>query len=384
VLARSSLEAKYTPTTFGYDDKVLDRYDKVLSTFGAVNRNDLIAANSSWQLLGSGCEGNIFAWKYVVVKTFKPKQSPFRNCLPRDPNMRLKSNENDHDLYTTRWPTEIPASLIAGTEQGFLPVKDILFARYSPGQEAQWHLVTPFMKGGTLQTHAKSVSQSRSDGEVSIRTLDIRFRPRFEELLTELQLLHSRGLCHNDVKPDNIFIAGSSTDADGSWLLGDLGNVRELSHPYHTSRLWTHSNGQLPDCRGNDALRAIKTYLQFLRHAGDSSTRATSEFDHALLEAQEPWARLLWHADGAGADLGTESILQWSAEQDHPHNEPSSISAMNSARMRNWRSWLLLPFVGRHGIYERTSAAALKISATEGWTRILALTWVLGVPVGRC
>jgi serine/threonine protein kinase len=113
--------------------------------------------------------------------------------------MRLKSNENDHDLYTTRWPTEIPASLIAGTEQGFLPVKDILFARYSPGQEAQWHLVTPFMKGGTLQTHAKSVSQSRSDGEVSIRTLDIRFRPRFEELLTELQLLHSRGLCHNDV-----------------------------------------------------------------------------------------------------------------------------------------------------------------------------------------
>jgi hypothetical protein len=50
--------------------------------------------------------------------------------------MRLKSNENDHDLYTTRWPTEIPASLIAGTEQGFLPVKDILFARYSPGQEA--------------------------------------------------------------------------------------------------------------------------------------------------------------------------------------------------------------------------------------------------------
>jgi serine/threonine protein kinase len=318
VLARSSLEAKYTNTSFADDGKVLDLYDNVLSAFGAANRSDLIAAKSSWQPLGSGCEGNTFAWNDLVVKAFKPKQSTFRNCLPRDLAVRLRSNESEANLHTTRWPTDIPAPLIAGTGQGFLPVKDLFVARSSPGQETQWHLVTPFMEGETLQTLAKSVLQSRSDDELSIRTLDIRFRPRFEELLAALQLLHSRGLCHDDVKPDNIFVANSSSKADGAWLLGDLGNVRKLSHPYHASRLWTHSNGQLPDCRANDGLRAIKTYLQFLRHAVGSSTIATSEFDHALFKTQEPWARLLWRADRTGADLRTESLLQWSIEDDHP------------------------------------------------------------------
>jgi serine/threonine protein kinase len=310
----------------------------------------MIAAKASWQPLGSGCEGSTFAWNDLVIKTFKPKQSPFRNCLPRDLAVRSRPNESKADLYTTRWPTEIPASMTAGTVQGFLPVRDVFFARSSPGQETRWHLVTPLMEGGTLQTLAKSVSQSRSDGEVSIRTLDTRFRPRFEEMLAALQLLHSRGLCHDDVKPDNIFITKSSTEADGSRLLGDWGNVRQLSHPYHASRLWTRSNGQLSDCRANDALRVIKTYLHLLRHAGDSSTSATSEFDHALLEAWDPWARLLWRADGAGADLRIESLLRWSVEEEHPQNEPSPISAMKSSRMRSWRSWLLLQFVGRQGI----------------------------------
>jgi hypothetical protein len=384
VLARSSLEAKYTTTTFRDDDEVLDRYDDASSTFGTANRSDLIAANSSWQLLGSGCEGNTFAWNDMVVKTFKPKQSPFRNCLPRDLAVRLQPDESEADIHTTRWPTEIPASLIAGTQQGFLMVKDVFFTRSSPEQEAQWHLITPFMEGGTLQTLAKSVSRSQTDDAVSIRTLDTRFRPRFEELLATLQLLHNRGLCHDDVKPDNIFTTNSSTKADGSWLLGDLGNVRQLSHPYHSSRLWRHSNGHLPDCRANDALRATKTYLQFLRHAVDGSTSVTSEFDRALLEAQEPWARLLWRADNAGVVLRTESLLMWSAEEDRTQSSPSSVSAVQPVRTRSWRSWLLLPFVGWQGVDKRASAAALKISASEGWTRILALTWVLGVPVGRC
>jgi serine/threonine protein kinase len=271
-----------------------------------------------------------------------------------------------------------------GSTQGFLPVGDVFFASSSQEQEAQWHLVTPLMKGGTLQTLAKTIARNQTDIDLSIRTLDIRFRPRLDELLSVLEALHSKGLCHDDLKLDNIFVDEPSTEEDGSWLLGDLGNVRETSHPYHFSRIWTYSNKQLPDCRANDALRMTKTYLQFLRHAVDSSRNTRSGFDKALLEAKEPWARLLWHAHGAGNHLRAESVLESSSGDEHPESPISSVSLAHPRPTRTWTMWLLLPFHGWHSTHERASASALKITASDASAKILGLTWVLGVPVGRC
>lgn len=384
VLARSSLEAKYTTTIFSNTAELLDRYDSVLDGDVAANRSALMTAKASWGPLGSGCEGSTFVWNQHVIKTFKPEGSPLRNCLPPELAGDSQSIERQTCSPGTRWPAEIPASLVMGTIQGFLPVGDAFYASASPEQEAQWHLVTPLMEGGTLQTLAKTMARSYTDTELSIRTLDVRFRPRFDELLGVLQVLHSRGLCHDDLKLDNVFVAQPSTEHDGKWLLGDLGNVREVSHPYHASKIWMHSNRQLPDCRANDALRATKTYLQFLRHAVSSSRSTRSEFDKALLEAREPWARILWRAHVAGNNLRAENALKWSTGDEKPTNPASLDSLTHPSLAGSWALWLFLPFHGWQSDRERASASTLKITASDAWAKILGLTWILGVPVGRC
>lgn len=261
----------------------------------------------------------------------------------------------------------------------------------SPEQKAEWHLVMPLMEGGTLQNLAKNFLQSQPEGKASVRDLDIRFRPRFNKVLMALQRLHAKGLCHDDVKTDNIFIGASTAEADGPWLLGDLGNVREVSHPYHTSRLWTHSNSQLPDCRANDALRAVKAYLQFLRAAfkGTKSTTPTTDFDLALVDARESWAHLLWRADVAGSALQIEQVLKCSAEAEHPGNSIGFVAMPHRNIMVDVRAWLLRPFTGWRSVYRRAVTSTFKTSVNEGGTRKLALTklaltWFLGVPVGSC
>lgn len=384
VLARQSLEAKYTTTTFNDTADLLNRYDSVLDGDVAANRSALLAAKARWRPLGAGCEGSTFAWNQHVIKTFKSNGSPLRNCLPPELAGDSQSSERQTCSPGTRWPTEIPASLVMGTTQGFLPVGDAFFASSSPEQEPQWHLVTPLMKGGTLQSLAKTIARNQTDTELSIRTLDVRFRPRFNELLSALEVIHSRGLCHDDLKLDNVFVDESSPDDDGLWLLGDLGNVRQVSHPYHASKIWMHSNKELPDCRANDALRATKTYLQFLRRAVDSSRGTRSGVDKALLEAREPWARLLWRAHGAGDNLRTGSVLKWSIRDEKP-TRPASLDLLAHASLaRSWTMWPLPAFHGWQGTHERASASALKITASDAWAKILGLTWILGVPVGRC
>jgi serine/threonine protein kinase len=319
-----------------------------------------------------------------VIKTYKTTRTRFRNCLSHSLVDDLHLNDDQDNQYPTRWPTELPATLLAGSEPGFLPARDAFFASSSPSEEAQWHLVTPLAEGGTLQTLARHVLHDATAGNVSIQSLDNRFRPKFNDLLLAIQYLHAQGLCHDDIKPDNIFVGAPITEEDGPWILGDLGNARHLSHPYHTSRVWTWSNSQLPDCRANDALRAVKTYLQFLRQISSTSTamRPEKDFDLALSEAKESWTRLFWLANGAGNDLRIEQVMLWAATEET--NATDLIRMPHRKVLGFTRAWLLSPFVGWQDELTRAADMALKISASDGWTRKLALTWFLGVPVGRC
>ena len=384
VQARRSLEAKFTTTQFEDDAEVSSRYNNISSTF---DRDELLAARPDWRLLGSGCEGSAFTWNGLVIKTYKTTRSRFRNCFASSlvGDLILKNDENLR--YPTRWPTEIPATLLVGSEPGFLPARDAFFASPSPSEVAQWHLVTPLAEGGTLQSLARQVLQDAPEGDLSIQSLDSRFRPKFNDMLQAIQNLHEQGLCHDDIKPDNIFVGTSmAAGEDGPWIIGDLGNARHILHPYHTSRVWTQSNSQLPDCRANDALRAVKTYLQFLRQISSTSSamRPDEDFDSALPEAKEPWARLFWLADDAGNDLSVEQVKIWAAMEDNPTEGADQIPMPHRNALGFARTWLLSPFAGWQSELSRAADVALKISASDGWTRKLALTWFLGVPAGRC
>ncbi|ORY70214.1 uncharacterized protein BCR38DRAFT_455048 [Pseudomassariella vexata] len=290
---REALRDKYRPTAFSSD--VLRNSTaqwKFASKDHSQDPDHLWENRAKWKPLGSGYEGETFIYDNAVVKTFTMR-SPLRNCVP-DTNPSL------------RWPTEIPASLLLGNVSmvaedenadalGFVSIKDYFLA--GAGSSAQWHLVTPFFEAGNLE---KSAGRLRAEG-VNYRDLDARFRPSFNRLLTALDRMHtSQNLCHDDIKPDNIFVSFSdeSYEADTHWVFADLGNARQPSHPYHSSRLWSTANGQRPDCRVNDVVRLAKSYVLFLRQA---SARISKEeipglapFDEAFFAGQEPWSRLYW------------------------------------------------------------------------------------------
>ena len=368
LLYRSELRAKYSRTEFETGDASLWR---TAFADSELPRN-LLANRNQWQVLGSGWEGKTFAFNGSVIKTFTPGQSPFRNCPLDHPEVR--------------WPTEIPASLELGGfwEQddvslsndsavthkpisGFLPVMAHFKASASPKAAAEWHLVTPLLPGGNLNNLAKSL---RAQGTLTdFREVDKVYRPAFNRLLRTMESLHRRGFCHDDVKPSNVFVKD-----DTQWVLGDLGNVRHVSHPYHTSRLWIKDNSQLADCRANDAVRALKSYLQFIRAA----TPDRGEFDAAFFSGTETVSRLFWRSLEDAAFLSAAELRGLSLEED------PELPAYEETSRDTCSTPISSFFVGRRRALSRAVDAALQTKFSERAARWAALTWIFGVPVEEC
>lgn len=102
---------------------------------------------------------------------------------------------------------------------------------------------------------------------------------------------------HDDVKMDNIFISPTN-----SFLLGDLGNVREHAHDLHTLKD-IHTGAK--DYRVGDTQRAIRTYLTFLRvSCGDKRW-----FDYEFGARREEWSKFYWRCKDSNA---TAKELLWS------------------------------------------------------------------------
>ncbi|OAL02686.1 hypothetical protein IQ06DRAFT_292025 [Phaeosphaeriaceae sp. SRC1lsM3a] len=302
--SRQSLAAKYSPTHFGATHRELQSRAKRPDIDDHHFRDHLLSQREHWQRLGEGWEGKVFSYKDSVIKTFTPGRSPFRNCAPETEDAGEK------------WPTEIAASLRFGGHKhntpgseltdddyastalhGFLPVKSYFKAAASEGQEEEWHLVTPMLKGGNLKDLAKKVAHNPK--LTKTRDMDAYFRPVFENLLSDIQRLHEANYCHDDIKPNNVFIANRT-----HWVLGDLGNLRHVTHPYHSSQLWA-DNDQLSDCRANDVMRLLKTYMQFLKR----STNNDNAFNDEFMAGKEPFSRLFWMAS-RDAPVMSASILR--------------------------------------------------------------------------
>lgn len=313
-VSRQSLAAKYSPTNFGAPRRKLQSRSKRPDIEDNHFRDHILSQREHWTSLGKGWEGKVYSYKDSVIKTFTPGRSPFRNCAP------------DTEDVGQKWPTEIAASLRFGGHKhnnpeaqttddedayastalhGFLPVKSYFKAAQSEGQEEEWHLVTPLLKGGNLKDLAKKVVKNPK--LTKTRDMDAYFRPVFEVLLSDIQRLHEANYCHDDVKPNNIFIANRT-----HWVLGDLGNLRHVTHPYHSSQLWA-DNDQLRDCRANDVMRLLKSYMQFLKR----STNNDKVFNDEFMEGKEPFSRLFWMASRAAQDMSA-AILRRISMAEYP------------------------------------------------------------------
>lgn len=195
------------------------------------------------------------------------------------------------------------------TFEGFLPVKAYFKAPPSYTGVPEWHLVTPLLKGGNLNKLAKKLSRNLKGK--SIKEIDTQYRPALEDLLINMERLHEAKYCHSDIKPAKVFV-----EDDTNWLLGDLGNLRHLSHPYHSSRLWL-DNKQLKDYRANDVMRVLKSYLQFIKAA----SQHREQFDETFFQDMEPLSRLFWTAS-ADAERMSAARLRELSQAEYPERAP--------------------------------------------------------------
>lgn len=268
--------------------------------------------------LGSGKEGSAALYvdvptgDVVVVKTFF---SHGQNTVPLD-------LAGEFSTFSTSWPSEIEAGLLlAGSKIGndslYVPVKDYFILQVD-SSDWSWAMVTPFVGRGNLEELAEATKVHKRTPQ----KLDIIFRPVLNAVLERLSPLHAAGYCHNDIKPDNVFIADTK-----HWLLGDLGSVREFHHPWHTTRRIRREN-QWSDCKQNDVRRALKTYLWFIRNAcGDLAA-----FDSAFYVEEQAWSKLYW--DFIRQPASIEVMLERSKELD-PNDQPEWKSEDSTASVES-------------------------------------------------
>jgi hypothetical protein len=390
---RQSLAAKYAATDFHEAPPQVVRRANLKDI-----QDELLTNRGAWRVLGEGWEGKVFAYNGSVIKTFTPGRSPFRNCRhltsnrspenirstsrPRLEALTLREDIQASPAFATtseKWPTEIAASLRFGgsildthhhdaanaTFEGFLPVAAYFKASASPSQSPEWHLVTPLLKDGNLETLANKLAL-RLDPECH-QAIDARYRPVFERLLTSMQRLHEEGYCHDDVKPANIFVRH-----ENSWVLGDLGNVRHVAHPYHSSRLWK-DNAQLEDCRANDVMRALKSYAKFVQISADNQ----DDFNKEFLMGKQPLSKLFWTASASAPSMSTARLRELS-HIEHPRKPPTSG---NHEPLRHTGPSPILALVSRSWALRRAVDHALQTRMGEKLARWWATVYVFGVPV---
>ncbi|KAH7116571.1 hypothetical protein B0J13DRAFT_653575 [Dactylonectria estremocensis] len=322
--------------------------------------DDIWAHRHEWKSLGAGSEGEAFTHNGTVIKVYEKAHHPFRNCVP-DTSPEV------------RWPTEIAASLLlGGTADSQLSQQDMEFL---PG-EPRWHFLTQFLPFGNIMKLAKHLRNS--EHTYTAHELDLVFRPSLERLLQALTRMHSQhNLCHDDIKPDNIWLSEVK-----HWILADLGNVREPSHPYHSSILWSRLNENLPDCRVNDVMRLLKSYLLFLRASVDD----TAAFDTQFFQANEGWAQLYWNTlNTVQADelVSASSVQTLSDDLDPTTRRLRDPSVTGRDPPSLWNPLDRL-FLSKEHLVERAVRYELQMTAADGVARIWGMTWILGVPVGRC
>ena len=362
---RNALAAKYSPTEFNTNVDYLQTLESRPDDETLRFQDDLLANRADWRALDKGWEGTTFLYGDSVIKTYTPGQSPFRNCA--------------WGMVSEQWPTEIPASVLCGGFsqnhdlepsihnatlglEGFLPVK-AYFKASSWSNADEWHLVTPFVAEGSLKKFAKKISEEQRD----YRPIDTQYRPVFNRLLHNLGKLHDAGYCHDDIKPENIFVRDES-----NWILGDLGQLRHISHPYHTSLTW-RENKQLDDCRANDVVRLLKSYICFIQASANDKSVMNAE----LFDPSAPLSRLLWWTLSRSSSISTLELRDRSLIEQPKRSATTQVGEDIQLTALSTTRW------GVHALdWGRRSAIdyVVDMRVSENRARWRGLVWVFGLP----
>ncbi|MEW5856814.1 MAG: serine/threonine-protein kinase, partial [Cyanobacteriota bacterium] len=152
------------------------------------------------QTLGSGGFGNTF----LAEDTHMPSQ---RRCVIK----QLKPMANNPQMFQMaqdRFQRE--AAILEAMGEGSAQIPK-LYAYFS--EAGQFHLVQEFIEGQTL---TKKVQTQGLVPEHQVKEILV-------SLLPVLDYIHSKGIIHRDIKPDNIIIR----QRDGKPVLIDFGAVKE-------------------------------------------------------------------------------------------------------------------------------------------------------------
>ncbi|KAI0161997.1 hypothetical protein GGR57DRAFT_489826 [Xylariaceae sp. FL1272] len=361
---RRALLSKYSPTIFPPTSPG-EISDIPWNPSNSSATRPILEHRKEWKRVGGGCEGDVFVYGESVIKTFHISQSPLRNCMKG-----------------VRIPTEIQAMYTLGgrgtevrEETEFLLITDFFLEESEDTKEKSWYIIMPFLSSGNLENLAKRLREEN----LSIRELDTRFRASLNTMLNMLQKMHTDGLCHDDIKLDNIFVTDSpSRAANGThWVLADFGNVREIGHRYHSSLIWREA-GQNRDCRVNDVVRLVKGYVSFLRIA--SSGNGTKDFDDAFWEGRESWSRLYGSAvrEGVHGQVVAERLREKSEAL------PPLDGHMGLLKDRR-EAWRFGGRFGKYGLKKKTELELHRgIPLPEHKAKILGLASVFGKPTVEC
>lgn len=88
-----------------------------------------------------------------------------------------------------------------------------------------------------------------------------------------------------------------------------MGNLRQDFHPYHSKLLW-RENRQLADCRANDVICALKSYLRFVCDANTDDDAFNIEF----FKGKQPLSWLFWSV-AAPLHLSAAQLITTSAAE---------------------------------------------------------------------
>lgn len=385
-ISRSALRAKYSPTT--YDFLTADQRSRLLGDrwrwneaetvedpVTAYSRHRLLQHRHEWRDLALNSDEETFMYEGVVVTIYTSEIGSLRDCMP---------------YSSVRWPTAIAASLVLGDSadrvhfeesNDVIPVVDYFLAPSADGTGQNWFLVTPVMSAGNLGHLAKQLRQS--EHKRTAQDLDSIFRPSFEHILTTIHDMHTvNGLCHDIIKPDNIFVAAETAAPNSStpWLLSGMSNVREVDHPYHRSSIWTRS--QLSDCRANDVVQLVKTYMWFLSRAVDNN----ADFNDQFLTGETAWSRLFWatwYDMQQKQPITASRLLARSQSLDFVADSPSRPSSFGlwPVELRDPVYWSLM---GREKTLARAVKNKLSFGASDSSARLWGLTSILGMPETSC